>query len=203
VTWTREQTVTLPASGLAEVRLPLSASGAPKFYRATSLGGTTQPPAPATLALALAAPDQLRITVTGTPGATYAVESTDSYATWTKQAEAVIPAAATSVTVTVAIPAGTPFLAFRATGIGTTPEPPVRPQPTLAIEVPTLSGTTLKSALQLTGGETNSVYTVEQSTNLRTWNNAPQTIQTDAQGRGRLAIDVVPEVSVFYRTSIR
>ncbi|MCK6500793.1 MAG: hypothetical protein L6Q38_15055, partial [Nitrospira sp.] len=34
LTWTKETEVTLPASGTLEVRLPLTAGGAPKFYRA-------------------------------------------------------------------------------------------------------------------------------------------------------------------------
>lgn len=203
ITWIQEQTVTLPPSGLAEVKLPLSATGEPKFYRATSTGGTTQPPGPATLAIAFASPDQLRLTVTGTAGGVYAIESSENYISWTNRAEATIPAADTSVTVTIPIPPGTPFLAFRATGVGGTTEPPVQPQPILGIEFATLEGTTRVSAITLSGGETNRVYTLEQSSNLQSWGDSPQTLRTDIQGKGRVTVEVAPDGSRFYRASIR
>lgn len=195
-TWVREQTVTLPASGLAEVSLPLSPTGEPRFYRATSLGGTTQPPGPADARHRLcqprpASPHGHRHRGRGLRDrvlrySRYLDETGGSH----HPRRGHVGDDHRPHSGRDAIPR--------------LPRDRHRRDQRTAGQSPADPRNRLRHALrndtrqrhQPVRGATNRVYTLEQSTNLLTWSETSHTIQTDAQGKGRVAIEVAPDRSV-------
>lgn len=181
--WQNEVSGTIPAAGRTEVTVPLATSGAPRFYRVQSTGGGETPADPAQLGLALTGANQLTLTVQGTPGGRYQVQSTADYLTWTTLQEVAIPAGGTPVQVVLNIAAGVPFQAYRATSLSA-PPPPAGKQPTLAIG---WTGTALR--LAVTGGDANRTYVFQSaSPDLGTWTSTATTVTTDASGSGTATV---------------
>jgi hypothetical protein len=83
IDWNFQNAITLPASGLADVRLPLGDDGNLRLWRAlrpgSSGGGTA-----ATLTIEPANEGRMLITIQGTPGIVYRLESTTNLVTWTR-----------------------------------------------------------------------------------------------------------------------
>ncbi|MBL9139313.1 MAG: hypothetical protein JNK85_25820 [Verrucomicrobiales bacterium] len=203
--WSKETEVILPASGSLEVRLPLVSGAGPKFYRAVKQGGGGQPGIAPTLSLASAGPGLVSLGIVGTPGATYTVESTTNYQSWLAVTNLTLPTGSSNAVVTISIPAGTAFLAFRASSSGTV-NPPIGKTPTLALTP--LSSTQLR--LSVSGGDANATYTIQSVTagdtsgpNWSTgWTDQALTVTTSADGTGATNLSVSANASergVFYR----
>ncbi|MCC7376617.1 MAG: hypothetical protein IT581_18305 [Verrucomicrobiales bacterium] len=203
--WTQETEVTLPASGSLEVRLPLSANGTPKFYRARSLGGEVEPGGAATLSLTNVGPGLLSLTVFGTPGASYTVESTDTYQTWTAVTNVTLPSGSSNQVVQIAIGPATAFLAFRATTSGTV-TPPTGKSPVLNLAATQPN----EFQLKVTGADANATYSVQFVAVgdgsgpdwAAGWTSLSTTVTTAADGTGRATLSGAANGSAraaFYR----
>lgn len=194
--WTDEIQVTLPASGTAEVSLPLQAGTGPRFYRAIAVGGPPPPVGdPATLGLTLTATNQLTLSITGTPGGTYRIESTTNFQAWVQVQEVILPASTNRILVTFDIPAGVPSQVFRA--VAASGPPPAGNAPTLVLA---RDGTGLR--LSATGGDPQRTYSVEKnSPSFGAWTDTGITLTTDASGAGSVTLTPAPtENAAFYRT---
>lgn len=191
-TWTPESTVTLPTSGSIEVKLALATSGAPKFYRAVAVGGSTPTVGPAQLSLTLAGPRDLDIAVTGTVGATYNVELTFDGTAWTRIATATITAANTPAIIRVNVPEGQNFALVRAVSQPGPPPPVELKAPTLAASITNLNNGAFQGfRIALSGGTPRRSYTIEQRSTAAggTWVSTTQsTLATDASGNGTMVI---------------
>ncbi|MCC6231539.1 MAG: hypothetical protein IT580_02790 [Verrucomicrobiales bacterium] len=186
VTWTRDSEVTLPATGTLQVQIPLPPGGTSRFYRALSLGGGGgEEPGPANLAVSLTGPRTLSLRVTGTTGATYAIEQSQNYTNWAAITNVTLAAGATSAVVSVTVPEGVAFLVLRAVGTGSvTPEPGA--SPTLAVA---LSGSTL--TLSVTGADANKTYSIQQvGSAWGAWTASGKSVTTDSSGKGSVTVDV-------------
>ncbi len=203
--WTKVSEVTIPGTGSVAVTVALPSDGVPRFYRATPIpgGGGTVTPGPATLALALAGERLLQLTLSGTPSATYAVESTANYSNWTSVTNVTLPASASPTAVlTVRIPVapGTDFLAFRARGVDAPVTPPVLKPGTLAI-----TRADALITLSLSGATPLATYAVQQHTAdwvAGTWQSSEITITTDAAGAGSKSVpaSAAGGTAIFYRS---
>ncbi len=193
--WMDESSVTLPASGEIEVMLPIASGGVPRFYRAVSTGGGTPTGEPASLGVALQSTNELAITITGTPGATYTLEFSTDFATWNEVQDVPIPAGTNSVTVNVTIATGVPFVVYRAT-LASGPPTPGGNNPSLAL---TRDGSNFR--ITVTGGDAQRTYTLQKAgPTLANWTDTPTTVTTDATGAGSATvIPVATEPVAFYR----
>ncbi|MBL9139806.1 MAG: hypothetical protein JNK85_28305 [Verrucomicrobiales bacterium] len=81
--WNFQNAITLPASGLADVRLPLDNDGTVRLWRATRPSSSDEGSA-ATLTIEPATRDRMLITIQGTPGIVYRLESTTNFVTWNR-----------------------------------------------------------------------------------------------------------------------
>jgi hypothetical protein len=202
--WTKETEVTLPAGGSLEVRLPLATNGGPKFYRARSLGGVVEPGGAPTLSLATAGPGLLALTLVGTPGASYTVESSATYQDWTAVTNVTLPSGSSNLVVQIAVPPGTNFLVLRATGSGTVT--PTGKSPTLAL----IASQANEFQLNVTGADANSTYAIQSVVAAEGpgpdwaagWANLSATVTTAADGTGRATLPSTTNAAaraVFFR----
>jgi hypothetical protein len=82
-TWNFQNAITLPASGLADVRLPLGDDGNVRVWRAIRPDSSTQDVA-ATLSIEQATMNLMLISIQGKPGIIYRLESTTDFVNWTR-----------------------------------------------------------------------------------------------------------------------
>lgn len=196
--WTDETSVTLPPTGQADVTLPLPADGNPRFYRAITIGGGEPPEAdPARLSITASGARQITLTVQGTPGATYAVESSTNYLAWLKVGEVAIPAGGTNATIQIPVPEGVDFLVYRA--VAASGPPPVAKQPTLV-----LSRDPAGLKLALSGGDANKTYVIQATDPAwTTWSDTASTVTTDASGNGSITAPLPSAPAGFYRSVLK
>lgn len=193
--WTEETQVVLPASGTAEVTLPLPTDGTPRFYRAIATGGGGTPADPAQLTVALEGPRTLRLTLQGTSGATYTIQSTTNYQSWIPVQEVTVPAGATQVTVSVPVPLEATLFVLRAVA-ASGPPPPTGLSPNLSI-----SRDGLSVRIQATNGDPNRTYVIQSTpAGWPGWTDTTVSLTTDATGAGSALIPVNPaEPAAFFR----
>lgn len=127
--------------------------------RTTSSGGGT----PGTLSKPIVTASSLVMTLTGTPGTTYAVQASPDFTAWTEQTRVTLPASgATEVTLPLP-PAGAPrFYRAIAVGGGTIPETGA----TLSVSLTT--NTPARIRITVTGVP-GSTHTIESTTNWVAW----------------------------------
>ncbi|MBX3747252.1 MAG: hypothetical protein KF833_18240 [Verrucomicrobiae bacterium] len=199
--WTDETTVVVPAGGSVEVTLPLAADGGPRFLRAIALGGGDPSGGEAAqLVLAATGAGELALTLTGTPGATYTIESSSNYVAWATVREVTVPAGQSNVVVAVSVVAGRPLEVFRAVSAAgpPPPPPPTGEQPTLVLARDAGGGFRLTA----TGGDANRTYGIQRTdATFGTWTDVAETLTTDASGTGSVLLPAAGELREgFFRT---
>lgn len=197
IDWSEQTRSTVPAAGTIDVTLPLPPPGAPRFYRAVSVGGGGTPGSGASLAIAATSPTRMRITITAPAGSTHVVESSTNFTTWTEVGTITIPEGSTNVAFTAAVPAGSRSAVFRARTDGITPPPPPPGNtPTLAA-----SRSATGVLVELSGGDPNHTYTLLQaSPGLDSWAATTFTITTGPDGSGQVVINPTATTSGVFRT---
>jgi len=196
--WTEQTRVTLPASGSAEVTLPLPPNGTTHFYRAVAVGGGGTPGTGATLSISATSPTRIRITISGQSGSSHIIQASTNFVTWSDLGTLTILEGETNVVFTSAVPAGSVSTVYRALAIDVAPPPPGK-RPTLSVIA---SPTGIQ--IRLMGGDPNRTYTVQQANEtLTTWTATPVTITTGADGVGQASVAFGTTRSAVFRVEAR
>ena len=197
-TWTEQTRVTLPASGSAEVTLPLPANGETRFYRAIAVGGGGTPGTGATLSISATNPTRIRLTVSGQSGSSHIIQASTNFATWIDLGTLTILEGDSNVVFTAAVPVGSVSTVYRALAVDVAP-PPQGKRPTLSA-----IGSATGIQVRLAGGDANRSYTVQQANEaLTTWTATPVTISTGADGSGQATIPTGTTRSAVLRVEAR
>lgn len=150
-------------------------------------GGAT--PGPATTTNATIVGTNLQFTIIGDPNATYVVQSSPDFVTWTDVQTNTIPASG-SIEVSIPIPADAPSLFYRVVGRAAPPGPGEPAE----LGIRSLGTNQLEIIIQ---GVPGVVYSLERSTNYTEWIKVAD-VPIPASGEARVTVDIAGlEFAVF------